>query len=119
VTKAHDETGWAYGVIYDQLHNCGCGHHKERLALVRQVLRDCPLHDDERWRAYDTPAAEWLLCVMSDADLIEHGGTVSGSWITDKGKRLLTVFENPAAWESLTDDGPVGYCECTECGYVK
>jgi hypothetical protein len=110
---AHDEIGWAYGVICDDVGDCGCGYTEGRLEVLRQVLRDCPLYEDERWRKYDSPLAEWLLCVMTNADLLEHGGSVGGSWITDKGKRLLAVLDSEDGWKSLTEDeGPsYGYCE--------
>jgi hypothetical protein len=112
----HSEVGWAYGVIYDDLHQCGCGYAEARLELVREVLRDCPLYDGT-WRKYDTPLAEWLLCLMDAAGLIEHGGSIGGSWITEKGKRLLAVLEAEDAWTSLLN-GQAGYCECPACGYV-
>lgn len=116
LTVVHDEIGWAYAVIYDDLGNCGCGYAEERLALVRQVLRDCPLYEDERWRSYSGPLGEWLLSIMSHADLIEHGSSIGGSWITEKGKRFLAVLEDEAAWRSLIeDDPPGGYCECQDC----
>lgn len=116
----HSEPGWAYGVVFTDLHNCGCGQFDERLALVRQILRDCPLYDNERWRTYSTPADEWVLCLLSDADLIEHGGSVGGSWITDKGKRFLAALEDEETWRLLTDcDAAIGYCECSDCGWIK
>lgn len=115
-TAQHTEAGWAYRVRYDDLGDCGCGQSDQRLELVRQVLRDCPLYEDERWRAYDSPLAEWLLAIMAGADLIEHGSTLGGSWITEKGQRLLSALEDAAVWEALTEPNAlVGYCECPEC----
>ena len=112
-SKPHDEIGWAYGVLYNDLGNCGCGYAEARLELLREALRDCPLYEDERWRKYDGALGEWFLCLLTDADLIEHGTSVSGSWITDKGKRLLAVLDSKDGWSSLAlDEGPsYGYCE--------
>lgn len=118
MNKPHSEVGWAYAVIFDDLGACGCGYFDERLALVRQVLRDCPLYEDDRWRAYNDPLGEWFLCTVTNADLLEHGGGIGGSWITDKGKRFLAVLEDDTSWVALTGDDPVGYCECGDCGRV-
>lgn len=115
----HSEVSWAYAIIYDELHACGCGNFTSRLELVRQVLRDCPLYEGDSWQKYSEPAAEWLLCVLTDADLIEHGTSIGGSWLTDKGRRFLTILENEKDWEGLLGDNSVGYCECLECDRKK
>lgn len=108
----HQEVQWAYGVIYDDLRACGCGRFDDRLKLLRQLLQDCPLYEGvPKW---DSALAEWFLCLATAADLIEHGGSIGGSWITEKGKRLLAVLEDEAAVEKLGGD-PVGYCPCVDC----
>jgi hypothetical protein len=96
---------------------CGCGYLEQRMELLRQVLRDCPLYEGNKGRSYDSPLGEWLLCVADSSGLIEHGTTIQGSWITSRGKRLLAVLNDETAWARLIrDEGePVGYCECDTC----
>lgn len=111
----HSEAGWAYGVIYDDLRDCGCGRTVERLELVREALRDCPLYNgtSQKW---STPLHEWFLCLLDSAGLIDHGSVITGSWLTDKGIRLLAALNDDATWSALTaEERDFGYCECKEC----
>jgi len=110
----HSEAKWAYGVIYDDLHACGCGYADARLELVREALRDCPLYDGS-WRKYDSPIGEWFLCLLDGAGLIEHGTSIGGSWLTGKGERFLAVLDDEDSWRALNGDMGPGYCECAEC----
>lgn len=117
--EQHSETGWAYGVIYDDLGACGCGQHHARLELARDVLAGTT---DEQWvRPPDeSPLAEWFLHLLDHADLIDHGSSIRTSWLTEKGRRFLAVLQDPAAFAALTgDDHAAGYCpagrDCTEC----
>jgi hypothetical protein len=95
------------------LHLCGCGLPEKAFNLCRDVLcafdrRGC--HD---WidaeaavealikeRADET--AHVLAHLLNHLGLIEHGGTVGGSWLTDDGKRIVDL--GPAT-EELMDEG--------------
>lgn len=118
--EEHSEIGWAYGVIYDDLKSCGCGIFESRMELLRQALRDCPLFEDSRYEKYQDPMAEWFLCLLDGAELIDHGTSISGSWITEKGSRLLAVLEDEASWNALVnDEPPMGYCPVKDCPDCK
>ena len=110
----HSEAGWAYRVLYDDLGSCGCGQPVERLELVRDALRDCPLYDGTS-RNWATPLHEWFLCLLDSAGLIEHGSVITGSWLTEKGTRLLTALNDEVIWSALVGDDDLGCCECEDC----
>lgn len=111
----HFESGWAYLVIFKHLGMCGCGQYDERLDLLKEVLNAAPLYETENTPEYlRTPLGEWFLCLLDKAEIIEHGGTIGGSWLTEKGKRLLDALNNDDVWEAFKND-TVGTCECPEC----
>lgn len=95
---------WVRDVIYDDLHACGCGYFESRLEFLRDTLRDFPLYQSEEiWGKYTEPVAEWFLCFLDGAELIEHGGSLSGSWLTAKGKRLLSLLEDESFFEKAAE----------------
>lgn len=113
MTEIHSEVGWAYKVIYDDLHACGCGLFESRIEFLKNTLNEFPLYKSA-WPHRDMPLGEWFLCLLDDAELIEHGYSIGGSWLTDKGKRFLAVLNDDAQYEELVGDS-VGYCTCAEC----
>jgi len=116
VDRAHDEVGWAYKVLFDDLPGCACGHFQERMELLRRVLNDCPSWELPDRSFYDSALVEWLLATIDNAGLIGHGVTIRSFWITQKGQRLLGILNDDAGWRSLVDgDPPVGYCQCGAC----
>lgn len=99
------------------LHLCGCGMPEEAFNFCRDVLacfdrRGC--HDNpptKEWidaeaaveaiiKARPSEAAHVLAHLLTHLDLLEHGGSVSGSWLTDDGERIVDL--GPAT-EALMD----------------
>lgn len=99
--------------ILQSFNLCGCGSPEECLAYIRDVLKlqselssvvyaasDRLGPNSKEYKAvYDSWKAEGealmgrsyyytLYCLTRD-DLLEHGGSVGGSWLTDKGAMLL------------------------------
>lgn len=103
-----DEFQWAYDLMFDNqgLRQCGCGYFEGRLELIRQALGDMPLYNLERDNRdkYRTDLGEMFLCLLGGAELIEHGSSIGGSWLTEKGERLLKVLKDPDYWTLLTED---------------
>jgi len=75
---------------------CGCGSD-EPLKMIYEVLK---AHDQHHYD-YDNKKKscisacgneaswEFILHVLDNYNFMEHGGSVYGSWLTDKGKNLL------------------------------
>lgn len=111
----HIESGWVYMVIFNDLGMCGCGMYDERIVILKEVMNAFPLYEEDKVPTYlRTALGEWFLCALDKAKLIEHGSTIGGSWLTEKGKRLLTGLNDPSFWNELNDD-VVGICNCSEC----
>jgi hypothetical protein len=80
-----------YGRAPEGLDFCGCGNPEDVWRLIHSILALTPLHEDgHRQQVRElvgTDAAfHVVLYVMTSGDLLEHGGSVGGSWITPKGE---------------------------------
>jgi hypothetical protein len=132
---------------------CGCGSPESVARFVRDVLAvyDCRhghglslFNPDDRpklkqlWA--DTDAAVnalmpsdgvqyFVLYVLTHWDLLEHGGTVGGSWLTEKGKAVLAALnlEQGDGFEALCASACIhGYAvdreelsDCQECSKLN
>jgi len=100
------------------LHLCGCGCPDDAYNFCRDAL-DC---FDRRGTHTTPPSRDWINAedaltvliqkqpnvaahvmahLLSHLDLLEHGGSVGGSWLTPDGERIIDM--GPMT-ESLMDD---------------
>ncbi|NUP48077.1 MAG: hypothetical protein HOW97_12295 [Catenulispora sp.] len=105
-----------YVIFCDKLPYCGCGTPDAGYRLIHQILTLAPLYEDQRWQQVEalcgTPGAHQLvLAALNDADLLEHGSVISGSWLTDRGRWVLWAIEQIGGIDALEAviDGPAGY----------
>ena len=80
--------------IMDMFGFCGCGRPEVFVEQLRQYLKLVEAKSDVAASDYYAP----YMYLADKAGLTEHGGSVLGAWITDKGKELLkrldlTFFE--------------------------
>jgi len=101
-----------YALVYDDLHLCGCGQPDAAIDLIRRLLNLAPFYDDPA--AVDAEfggnagAKHIVLSVLDDAGLIEHGGSITSSWPTAKGRavrRLLTMASTASVDDLLAGVG--------------
>jgi hypothetical protein len=110
---------------YEDLKWCGCGNPEEALGFMRDVMQ--VMHDrseeshKEPWTS-DYERSAWkrgtdkldamlpgtlglTYYYMLDAhDLTEHGGSVGGSWLTDKGEKVLAMLAAAGDLEAAMED---------------
>lgn len=114
--KEHRESGWAYEVVLNDLGMCGCGMYDERLGILKEVMNAFPLYEGDNVPGYlRTALGEWFLCLLDKAELIEHGTSIGGSWLTDKGERFLKAINDESIWSGFINDSAMSFCECPEC----
>ena len=119
MTENTCESSWAYLTIFNDLGMCGCGQYDERLDILKESLNAFPLYKDENVPAYlKTPLGEWFLCILDSAELIEHGSSIGGSWLLDKGERLKNALNDENIWNAFEED-TVGLCDCPKCSLEK
>jgi hypothetical protein len=120
IPEVIDAEHWAQGpdgCDYDNIKDyiltgllgfCGCGMPEEALKWLRGCLADIEHRTEVEWkqsppvyqgriyaRMEPLPrGVEYLLWYWMDKlELIEHGGSVGGSWLTERGKHLLRRLE--------------------------
>lgn len=79
---------------------CGCGDPQAASATLTGLLESFDDGGDRRFVdkvAPDNGAAMLILYWLTDLDLIEHGGSVSCSWLTGKGARWLEALKRERA----------------------
>lgn len=90
-----------YVIFYDNTQGlalCGCGNPEAAYDLVRDLLSLMPLYEDARWRTAEAltgniPGAHHIvLGAMERAELIEHGTSLHGAWLTPKGEWCLAAM---------------------------
>lgn len=101
------------------LRLCGCGSPEEAHNFARDVLAAFDrrgVHDDPPTREWvqaeevvkklllerPSEAAHLLSHLFSHLDLLEHGGSVGGSWLTKDGERVVDL--GPVT-EEIMDEG--------------
>jgi hypothetical protein len=118
----YDDAVWAHRVTRERIGVCGCGDPDALIEFVGRVLRFCPLHelwgsgteydddsgtyhlldqtDPDRFEFFEwmqTVPGMFVIDVLNHADLLEHGGSAAGSWLTDDGTRFLAVLDRLGA----------------------
>lgn len=85
-------------VSIELLGSCGCGNPEANVDYVEKMI----LHHVADWSTspgrssqttqeeYNDPAVQFFLYWADDKGLSEHGSSIFGSWLTDKGRQLLT-----------------------------
>lgn len=100
-----DELQHVYKVLWDDLPMCGCGSPETAVALVHELLKLAPFYDHTHAKIADligTPGAYYLvLGSLDEAGLIEHGGMIDSSWLTDKGQWFLRALNAASDAETL------------------
>lgn len=83
---------------------CGCGQPDQARHWMAKLLRALDLRDGWIYSGQagqimvegglaDGPARYVFLYWLDQKGYIEHGGTVTGSWLTDKGRAMLPLLE--------------------------
>jgi hypothetical protein len=110
---------------FEDLKWCGCGNPGDALAFMRDVLEVMWQRSEEsRAEAHNKPYEQsaWkrgcdkldemlpgilgmsYLYMLDAHDLTEHGGSVGGSWLTDKGKAVLAMLTSHEDLDAAMDD---------------
>jgi hypothetical protein len=95
-----------YLVFCEQLPSCGCGDPEAGYQLIHQLLALDQLHQDDNWRKAEelcgSPGAHQLvLSALNDADLLEHGTSISNSWRTGRGDWVMWAVEQLGGIDAL------------------
>ena len=84
---------------YDIIHElgiCGCGCPDETYKAVHDMLIAFKNHADA---IGDNPYKYFMAYALDRLKFIEHGTSIIGSWLTDKGKELLEALTDFAEYD--------------------
>jgi len=84
--------------ILDDVGFCGCGS-SDKYEILKGLLERAVVggrFDEPLGDAFSGRAVEFIADVMSSShwDLLDHGTSLGGSWLTERGKVLLQFFQD-------------------------
>lgn len=96
-----------YKVLCNDVPNCGCNEPQAAYELVYRLLVLAPFHQGT-WREAQeligsSGAFQIVIAALTEAGLLEHGGTLGGSWLTGKGRWVLWAVEQVGGIADLDD----------------
>lgn len=112
-----DEQQHLYALFHgrEKFSFCGCGCPEDAYDLIRNILQLCPLY--ENWESGTSNGAKvqeilggidgtfyLVLYAIDSLDLIEHGGSIGGSWLTQKGEYYLPLMRKHK-WDDIEEVG--------------
>lgn len=80
-----------------QLHICNCGMPENEHAFVCELLQrtNGNILDTKRIETlvanHTAEATTLLLKFLTERNLLEHGSSIYGSWLTDRGKQFVEI----------------------------
>lgn len=103
-----------YKVLCDDIPHCGCGDPEAAFKLIYSIVRLAPLHSGTHTRVRELigsdGAFQIVMAALTEADLLEHGGSIGGSWLGKRGRWFLWAVEQVGGVETLADRlGEVGF----------
>lgn len=113
-----------HALFYDHILGCGCNQPEAAYHLVRDILDLAPFYDNGNWRKAQAligtdGAFQIVIGLLTSLDLLEHGGSMGGSWITPKGEYVRDMLHRHPWYTNGSDDGiepngvdDAGYPEC-------
>lgn len=80
---------------------CGCGMPEAAAAWLRRALEAHPSYEHQAVQRSvwgEDAGREYVLRYLLDhAAFTEHGGSVGGAWLTERGERVLAALQVPGA----------------------
>ncbi|MFJ4988802.1 hypothetical protein ACIP9H_34000 [Streptomyces sp. NPDC088732] len=96
-------------LFWDELGMCACGDPDTARVLVRDLLALAPFHEHPRAEVVALIGTEGafhlVLTMLENVGLIDHGFTLNGSWLTDKGRWYLQALQQIDDWSVIDADG--------------
>jgi hypothetical protein len=106
-------------VTLDSLGFCGCGLPTEAMVFLRDVLQVLNGKQGVDFKSFDAKLGElglpdgglryFVFYMIDHLGLTEHGGSVNGAWLTDKGRDVLAHIEKYGSdyrqWPEESDVG--------------
>lgn len=88
--------------LIDELGICGCGNPKMVYRLIHVVMKE--IHEssvrvDDYVGHYD-----YMIYQLNEQGFLEHGSSIYGSWVTEKGEKLIEALDEMAKYDYEYED---------------
>lgn len=95
--------------------SCACGDPESAYSTLRDLLRLMDSRSKGRWELerwkqienyFNTPGLMYfVLYILDNMKLIEHGSSIGGSWLTERGQEVLDALNEVGDdWSFLDSD---------------
>lgn len=66
--------------------------------VLQRYKEDLHIDDND---SLQSGLLQFMMYILDHKGFTEHGGSIGGCWLTDKGRRLLTVLD---AWNNINSN---------------
>lgn len=88
--------------LIDELNICGCGNPEMVYRLIHVVLKEIlesRVRTDDEVGYYD-----YMIYQLNEKRFLEHEYSIYGSWVTEKGKKLIEALDEMAKYDYEYED---------------
>ena len=88
--------------LIDELNICGCGNPEMVYRLIHVVLKEIlesRVRTDDEVGYYD-----YMIYQLNVRGFLEHEYSIHGSWVTEKGKKLIEALDEMAKYDYEYED---------------
>lgn len=84
---------------------CGCGSPEITYEAIHKMLKDFA---NQNWDTdtTDDPYKQYMAYILEEKGLAEHGSNIRCSWLTDKGKEMLSALDEYEKYRYEYDEIP-------------
>ena len=88
--------------LIDELNICGCGNPEMVYRLIHVVLKEIlesRVRVDDEVGYYD-----YMIYQLNEQGFLEHEYSIYGSWVTERGKKLIEALDEMAKYDYEYED---------------
>ena len=76
--------------VVDELHICGCGCPEQTYKVIHDAMKDA---ENKEIIRNGTGYYDFLIYQLNYMGFLNHGITIYGSWVTEKGQLLMKALD--------------------------
>ena len=88
--------------LIDELGICGCGSPEMVYRLVHVVLKE--ILEPRVWTVDRVGYYSYMIYQLNEQGFLEHGSSIYGSWVTERGKKLIEALDEMAKYDYEYED---------------
>lgn len=89
--------------LIDELNICGCGNPKMVYRLIHVVMKDILKSSSVKVGDY-VGYYDYMIYQLNEQGFLEHGSSIYGSWVTEKGEKLIEALDEMAKYDYEYED---------------